>query len=149
MGKPRYDTRNIFFEVWEKDLGQWIPTKFTARCFEYETRLYKLFRIGTLSRVLSRSVGWIQQLERDGKFPKTLFEVDGCHSRYYSEDQIRMSSFFQRQILGDNPDKLRGPGLNMDAYYKAVRDNWGVINFDPDDYEIQHTPTGRNDVIFE
>lgn len=146
---PKYETKNIYFEVWDKDLQKWMPTKFKARCFAVDERIYKLFRIGIMSQVMSRSVGWIQQLERDGKFPKPLFEVDGCHSRYYSEDQIRMASFFQRSILGDNPDKLRGPGLNMVAFYTAVRDNWGVVNFKPSDYEIEYTETGRNDVSFD
>lgn len=146
MAKPRYETRNIFFEVWEPDLNTWIPTKFTARCFQVDARLYKLFRIGTLARVLSRSIGWLQTLEKEKKLPETLFEVDGCHSRYYSEDQIRMASFFQRAILGDNPSRIRGRGLNMDAFYKALQDNWRVVNFNPDDYEITHEETGRNDV---
>ena len=148
MGKPKYETRNVYFEVWERDLDRWIPTKFTARCFQVEARIFKLFRIGTMARVLSRSVGWIQQLERDKKFPTTLFEVDGCDSRYYSEDQIRMASFFQRAILGENPSRIRGPGLNMKAFYKAVQDNWGVVNFDPEDFAVEFEETGRNDVRF-
>lgn len=147
--KTKYEIRHIYFEVWDKELVRWMPTRFPARCWQKDEQVYKLFRIGTMAKVLSRSVGWIQQLERDKKFPETLFEVDGCNSRYYSEDQIRMASFFQRAILGDNPSRIRGQGLNMPAWYKALKENWGVLNFDSANYEITFEETGRNDVRFD
>lgn len=145
--KGREDS--VIFQVWDKTSKQWLYSSYKARCWEYEGRMYKLFRIGVLAACLGRTVDAVQKWHKDGRLPPHVFSVQGGSYRYYSEDQIRMTSFMQRTILGNNPDKLRGKGLNMAGFFEAVRENWGVVDFDPKDYEVVEEETGVNDVRFD
>lgn len=148
MTKQRVDS--VLIEVWDSNSKSWIFNTFNCKVFEHEGRIYKLFRSGVMAKALGRTVDSVQRWERDKKFPKPIFEVEGStRFRHYSEDQIRMTSYMQRTILGVNPDKLRGPGLNMSGFFKAVEDNWDVNCFDPKDYDVEEIPTGKNDVTFD
>lgn len=150
--KYREDT--VHFEVWDKAIERWLLRSFKARCIEHEGRVFKLFRVGVLAHALGRIPGTVRRWEKNKDLPEPLYRIaeqgkeDEASYRYYSEDQIRMISFMQRQILGANPDKLRGPGLNTQGFFEAVATNWGVVDFDPDDYDVEEKETGKNDVQF-
>ena len=152
MTKFREDT--VHFEVWDKSIEKWMLRAFKARCIEHDGRIYKLFRVGVLAHALGRIPGTIRRWESKMKLPDPLYKIaeagreDEAGFRWYSEDQIRMMSFMQRTILGGNPDKLRGPGLNTQGFFEAVAENWGVIDFDPDNYDVSEAETGKNDVQF-
>jgi hypothetical protein len=144
----------VHFEVWDKTIEKWLVIPFKARCIEHDGRIYKLFRVGTLAKALGRIPGTVRRWEKSGSLPEPLYQIAEVGNgtcgdagfRWYSEDQIRMVSYMQRMILGANPDKLRGAGLNTKGFFEAVKDNWGVVDFDSDDYEVSEQETGKNDV---
>ena len=148
MTKQREDT--IIMEAWDSGSKSWLFSACKCKVFIHEGRTYKLFRTGVMAKALGRTVDSVQRWERDKNFPSPIFEIEGSSRfRYYSEDQVRMTSYMQRTILGSNPDKLRGPGLNMAGFFKAVQDNWFVVDFDPKDYDVEQIQTGKNDVSFD
>lgn len=149
MGKAKIREAVVFFEYWQKDLKKWMIGEFKARVYESDGARFKLFRVGVMAKVLGRTTHTLQEWERDKAFPKPIFQIHGSTFRWYSEDQIRMTSYMQRNILGDNPDRLRGPGLDFKGFVAAVTENWDVVGFDPNDYQTETIPTGKNDVIFE
>lgn len=149
MPTPKIETPKVYFDVYQKDLKKRILVAVKAKCVRHNGRLYKLFRVGTLAKVLCRSVTWIQSWHKDGKVPECLYYIEGDKSRWYSEDQIRMMEFFQRTVLGDDPTKIRGPGHNTEHFFALVRENWDIVNFDPNDFEIktEFVETGKGSRI--
>jgi|SRR5690606_21569542 len=136
----------VVFEVWDRHSKLWLMSPLKARCITHEGKLYKLFRVGALGKCLGRTPDAIQQWEREGKFPCPTFTLEDSPHRYYTEDQIRMTAFMYRTILGNNPDALRGQGLNMIGFFAAVNEHWNIRGFDPHEFEVKEVETGKNDV---
>lgn len=142
------ETSTVYFEVFHKDLKRRLLVAFRAKCVRHNGKLYKLFRIGVLAKVLCRTTGWIHKWHVTGQIPAPSYKLEGDRSRWYSEDQIRMMEFFQRTVLGEDPTKIRGSGHNTEHFFELVRENWDVQKFDPSDFEInvEFKPNVKNDV---
>lgn len=151
MKKDRDLTCDVFFEVFQPKLDTWIPTKFKARCVrpdEGEDRIYRLFKIGVFAEVLGRKSGTVRLWHKTKLIPEPRFAFEDEDLRWYSEEQIRMASHHQRNILGDDPRASKGRNVNIDAFFEAVREDWNLEEFDPQDfeYDVEEVETGRGDV---
>jgi len=149
MSRKKTGRDRILFEVWDDRAESWLYERFKARIIEHEGRVYKLFRISVLAAALGKHTNTLRRWERSGQLPKATYSFEGLEDRYYSEDQIRMTAFMQRHILGNDPRTHRGAMLNMDGFFEAVRENWGILDFDPNDFVVEEKETGKNDVEFD
>jgi hypothetical protein len=139
----------VWFDVFDPERKRWMPTKFKARCFSHvhengNVKEYKLFKVGDLAKVLGRTSGTVRVWEDSGKIPPPRFVLDdsvesrynkGGKVRWYSEEQIRMMSSHQRGILGDDPRAAKGLAMNIEQFFKAVKEDWAIDYFDEDEYE--------------
>lgn len=153
MKKIRDQTCDVFFEVFEVKLTQWIPTKFKAKCVQHKEddssdRIYKLFKVGVFGQVLGRTSQTIRLWHRARLIPEPRFRFEGDDQRWYSEEQIRMAAHHQRNILGDDPRASKGRNINIEAFFEAMTEDWNLEYFDPEDYtyDISEIQTGKGDV---
>jgi hypothetical protein len=152
--KSKDQTCDVFFDVFEPRLEQWIPTKFKAKCVKHDEEsgsdriIYRLFKVGVLAKVLGRRSDTIRVWQRSKLIPEPRFVFDGDTQRWYSEEQIRMIAHHQRNILGDDPRSSKGRNINTEAFFEAVREDWNLEYFDPEDYtyDVQEVQTGEGDV---
>lgn len=157
----KQQTCDVWFDVFDERTQKWMPTKFKARCFRHERdgieRIYNLFKIGVLAKVLFRSTKSVRSWESQGSIPRPRFFLAGPRDhlvgespeiRWYSEEQIRMFSSHQRGLLGEDPRASKGHSMNLETFFASVREDWNIEHFEEEDYEYesQESLTGKNDV---
>lgn len=93
----------VVVECWDDENKAYRPITLHGTVWNINGFIVEIFRIGTMAKAVGRSVSMLRKWERNGKFPKPLFQSEKERIKFQSDNESAYDRYYSKyQILQAN-----------------------------------------------